>query len=94
LVSRECDYDLATGMKGIIYKVEELIEDGEYGGHHIYINLEPYHKYNKQFETPVYWDKNGNPTVKWQDSSFYPKNHCIDFYVDSNDRVKLLEGTK
>jgi hypothetical protein len=44
-----------------------------------------FEEYNKAFMKPNYYDNNGNPTLKWCETGFYPKDKCDDIYVGYDD---------
>ena len=50
----------------------------------IYMNFKEYEEENRKFEKANYWDKNNCPTLKWSETSYYPKDGKIELYFDSD----------
>ena len=58
----------------------------------VYLNFKPYEEYNKVISIPSFWDKDGNPTLKWHETKYYKgieelileQNDDIEFFLDFN----------
>ena len=70
-----------AGMKA---KIAGIVYDG-YGEYVVYFDFSGYEEYNKQFMKPDYYDQNGVPCLRWDQTSYYPK--------DCTEEVVFVEGT-
>jgi len=63
--------------KIISYYDHEIIERGE-ETIWIKVDLSDYVEYNKRIANINFYDDNGNPTLTWFESKYYPKNNIFD----------------
>lgn len=48
------------------------------------LDFAPWAEYNKQFDPAKYYDSQGEPRLKWHETSMYPSNHKSEIYIDKN----------
>ena len=82
----ECDFD--PGMKarvsGVELKDHDLIK--------VFFNFEEFLDHNRKFMKPNYYDKDGNTTLKWEETAFFPKNFISEDYfsLDFEDNMQYF----
>lgn len=50
-------------------------------------DFKEYEDYNIQFMNPDYYDENQNPSLRWVDMKYYPRNKQESFYIDSDQDI-------
>lgn len=64
----ECDFD--PGMKARVSGFD--IHDSDLVK--VYFNFSEFLDHNRKFMKPNYYDKDGKPTLTWEQTSYFPKN--------------------
>ena len=54
-------------------------------GYKIFLNWAKFTEHNNKIDKGRFYDRDGNPTLKYSESPYYPKNHITDFYIDDNE---------
>lgn len=80
-----CDDDMDNKMRG---KVTSVISENDY--HILVIDLSDFFEYNKTVSEPSFYDNNGNPTLKFHETKFYPKDHIVRVYVDNDECFSII----
>lgn len=78
--------DLDYKMRVEILSYSDTDEDGVFT---IICDLKSHKEYNKQFAKASYYDKQGNPTLTWFETSFYPKDEKYEIYIDMDHETGL-----
>lgn len=84
----ETESDFDPGMKARVSGVEvhdkDLIK--------VFFNFSEFLDHNRKFMKPNYYDKNGKPTLIWEQTAFFPKNHISEDYFGLNfeDNMKYF----
>jgi hypothetical protein len=81
-LAEKIDLDPSKGMRGKVVSAVYGIEDGEERMWYITIDFSFWAEYNKAKQEPIWYDKNGEPCIKWHQTDFYPKNHLYSFYYE------------
>ena len=50
----------------------------------ITINVEPFAAHNRQCSKPNFYDRNGQPTLHWHETAYYPKDGINVLYVSTD----------
>ncbi|MGG2091293.1 hypothetical protein AB1283_00820 [Bacillus sp. S13(2024)] len=79
------EYDPDIGMRA---RAITVTYDGD-GVWKVGCDLSEFEEYNRQFETKSYYDKNGNASLSWRETSLYPKNKIYDVYIDEDYDIVL-----
>ena len=81
----ETESDFDPGMKARVSGVDihdhDLIK--------VFFNFEEFLDHNRKFMKPNYYDKDGNSTLKWEETAFFPKNFISEDYfsLDFEDNI-------
>lgn len=75
----EYEVGFEDGMMATIHKIEF---DDIYRVINIYFDFSKYEEFNKKLMTANYYDDNGKPSLRWDETSFYPKNKIESCFFD------------
>lgn len=79
--------------KGMRAELKEIKEEGLY--YVFTLNISRYKEYNKNFEQPIWFNEQDEPTLRWSETPFYP--HDNDFQIEilkgSNVPFKIVRNT-
>lgn len=85
--SKEFDDELGEIVgfeEGMKARIKGIVCDG-YGEYVVYFDFSEFEEYNKKLMKSDYYDKNGIPCLRWDQTSYYPK--------DLTEEVYFVEGT-
>ena len=68
-------------------EIVDVSYDYDYDLIEIWISFSGFEEYNKTYMKSNYYDENGNPTLKWCDTRFYPIDRKSLKYFDINDNL-------
>ncbi|MFB5759022.1 hypothetical protein [Paenibacillus medicaginis] len=81
----ECGFD-----DGMMARLVDFRDDGS-GCFELKFDFSEFEQHNKRFEKINWYDKQGNPSLRWSETSFYPKNRIETFYIDYDTEINFLE---
>ena len=84
----ELDLDIDAGMRCKVLSCSEPSKDDITVT--LKCDLNEFRKYNEPFAKANFYDKNGNPILKWFDTLQYPKDGIYNIYIDTTDEYELL----
>lgn len=75
------------GMRAKLLSIVPKHEDGEIIYYEAVLDFKGFEEYNKQFDQPVFYNKDGNPIDTWHESLFYPDDGREKLFIDPADDV-------
>jgi hypothetical protein len=74
----ECEVD-----EGMLARAVSVRDEGD-GTAKVVFEVKEFEEINIPFMKPNYYDKDGNPTLRWIDTNFYPKDGIEKFYIETD----------
>lgn len=82
----EVDFD--SGMKARVIGVRDVDDDVFV----LDLDFSEFEESNKKLMANNYYDSNGHPTLKWCETSYYPKDcKCKDYFCFEDNSFDVLE---
>lgn len=67
---------------GMLGRVTKITHEHDYIV--VTLNVREFEEYNKTKAQPNFFDKDGRPTLKWHETTFYPKDGREDVYIEES----------
>ena len=83
----EFETGFENGMFGVVEKVTPEVDDV----YCLWVNFSRFEEHNKQLMTPNYFDAQGKPTLRWNETTYYPTDRVEKIFVGSGVDHAFLE---
>lgn len=77
----EIDFD-----NGMMTHLIEAIDKND-GTVKVVFDFSEFEEHNIPFMKANYWDENNQPTLRWIDTNYYPKDKRVCFYIDTDQEI-------
>ncbi|EPZ47695.1 hypothetical protein [Alicyclobacillus acidoterrestris] len=84
-ITQEYDEGADIGMRMRALSISIDDPESQYACYIIKCDLKEFENYNEPFEKANWYDKNGQPTLKWRETGFYPRDGITELYLNVND---------
>lgn len=83
LLNGENDFSPNQKAKVIGVSIENNSNDPKELVYQLIVDFSEFEEFNNSIAEANYWDKDHQPTLKWCETDFYPKNKRTSFFIDA-----------